>query len=117
LLVGAPALFVGFSLCASPANAACTPDPATSGQTVICSGTDIDGFQAGAGVDGLNVNVQSGATVNDNGALSIGVNDSNTVTNNETVSAGSGLTGIAVGNFNTVINNSTITVLDNGLGM
>jgi len=117
LLAGVPALFVGFSLCASPANAACTPDPATSGQTVTCSGTDIDGFQAGAGVDALNVNVLSGATVNDNGALSIGVNDSNTVTNNGTVSAGSGLTGIAVGNFNTVINNSTITVLDNGLGI
>jgi uncharacterized protein with beta-barrel porin domain len=117
LLAGVPALFVGFSLCASPANAACTPDPATSGQTVTCSGTDIDGFQAGAGVDALNVNVLSGATVNDNGAVSIGVNDSNTVTNNGAVSAGSGLTGIAVGNFNTVINNSTITVLDNGLGI
>lgn len=117
LLVSAAALFVGFSLGASPANAACTPDPATSGQTVTCSGTDTDGFQAGAGVDALNVNVLSGATVNDNGALSIGVNDSNTVTNNGTVSAGSGLTGIGAGNSNTVINNSAITVLDNGLGI
>jgi len=117
VLAGVHALFVGLSLCASPANAACTPDPATSGQTVTCSGTDADGFQAGAGVDSLNVNVLSGATVNDNGALSIGVNDSSTVTNNGTVSAGSGLTGIAVGNSNTVINNSTISVLDNGLGI
>ncbi|WP_240535280.1 autotransporter outer membrane beta-barrel domain-containing protein [Bradyrhizobium sp. YR681] len=108
---------MGSSLCASPANAACTPDPATSGQTVTCSGTDADGFQAGAGVDALNVNVLSGATVDDNGALSIGVNDSSTVTNNGTVSAGSGLTGIAVGNSNTVINNSIITVIDNGLGI
>ncbi|WFU24536.1 autotransporter outer membrane beta-barrel domain-containing protein [Bradyrhizobium sp. CB1717] len=105
------------SLCTTPANAACTPDPATSGQTVTCSGTDTDGFLAGVGVDSLTVNVLSGATVNDNGALSIGVNDSSTVTNNGTVSAGSGLTGVAVGNSNTVINNSTITVLDNGLGI
>ncbi|MBR0821969.1 autotransporter outer membrane beta-barrel domain-containing protein [Bradyrhizobium liaoningense] len=117
LLVSASALFLGFSLYATPANAACTPDPATSGQTVTCSGTDADGFQAGAGVDSLNVNVLSGAIVNDNGALSIGVNNSSTVTNNGTVSAGSGLTGIAVGNFNTATNNSTITVLDNGLGI
>ncbi|MBR0729469.1 autotransporter domain-containing protein [Bradyrhizobium japonicum] len=116
-LAGASLVFVGLGLGATPANAACAPDPATSGQTVTCSGTDTDGFQAGAGVDSLNVNVLSGAIVNDNGALSIGVNDSNTVTNNGTVSAGSGLTGIAVGNFNTVINNSTITVLDNGLGI
>lgn len=117
LLVGASALCLGFGLSAPPANAACTPDPAASGQTVTCSGTDADGFQAGAGVNSLNVNVLSGAIVNDNGALSIGVNDSSTVTNNGTVSAGSGLTGIAVGNSNTVINNATITVLDNGLGI
>ncbi|MDA9398870.1 protein with a C-terminal OMP (outer membrane protein) domain containing protein [Bradyrhizobium sp. CCBAU 45389] len=116
-LVGVPAVFVGLSLCTTPANALCAPDPATSGQTVTCSGTDADGFQAGAGIDSLNVNVLSGATVNDNGTLSIGVNDSNTVTNNGTVSAASGLTGIAVGNSNTVINNSTISVLDNGLGI
>ncbi|WP_375167896.1 autotransporter domain-containing protein [Bradyrhizobium sp. CCGB01] len=117
LLVGASALCLGLSLSATPASAACAPDPATSGQTVTCSGTDADGFQAGVGVDSLNVNVLSGATVNDNGAVAIGVNDSNTVTNNGTVSAGSGLTGIAVGNSNSVTNNSTITVLDNGLGI
>ncbi|WP_439364919.1 autotransporter outer membrane beta-barrel domain-containing protein [Bradyrhizobium sp. DASA03005] len=117
LSVSMVALALGLTLLGSPAHAACTPDPATSGQTVTCTGTDTDGFQAGAGVDGLNVNVLSGATVNDNGTLSIGVNNSSTVTNNGTVSAGSGLTGIAVGNSNTVINNSTITVLDNGLGI
>jgi uncharacterized protein with beta-barrel porin domain len=116
-LGGISALLVSLSLWTTPANAACTPDPATSGQTVTCSGTDTDGFQAGAGVNSLNVNVLSGAIVNDNGAVSIGVNDSNAVTNNGTVSAGSGLTGIAVGNSNVVINNSIITVLDSGLGI
>ncbi|MGX1317909.1 uncharacterized protein with beta-barrel porin domain [Bradyrhizobium sp. USDA 377] len=111
------AICVGLSLCATPANALCTPDPATTGQTVTCSGTDADGFQAGAGVDSLNVNVLSGATVNDNGTLSIGVNNSSVVTNNGTLSAGSGLIGIGAGNSNTVTNNGTITVLDNGLGI
>nr|WP_314954749.1 autotransporter domain-containing protein [Bradyrhizobium cosmicum] len=115
--VSGSAIFLGLGVCATPANALCTPDPATSGQTVTCTGTDTDGFQAGAGVGSLNVNVLSGAIVNDNGALSIGVNDSNTVTNNGTLSAGSGLTGIAVGNSNTVTNNNTITVLDNGRGI
>ncbi|MBR1129602.1 autotransporter domain-containing protein [Bradyrhizobium iriomotense] len=117
LLVGVAALFVGLGLWTTPANALCAPDPATSGQTVTCSGTDADGFQAGAGVDSLNVNVLSGATVNDNGTLSIGVNNSSTVTNNGTLSAGSGLIGIGVDGANTVTNNGTITVLDNGRGI
>nr|WP_246820413.1 autotransporter domain-containing protein [Bradyrhizobium iriomotense] len=117
MLVGVAALFVGLGLWTTPANALCAPDPATSGQTVTCSGTDADGFQAGAGVDSLNVNVLSGATVNDNGTLSIGVNNSSTVTNNGTLSAGSGLIGIGVDGANTVTNNGTITVLDNGRGI
>ncbi|WP_407115638.1 autotransporter domain-containing protein [Bradyrhizobium sp. LMG 9283] len=116
-LAGVSAVVVSLSLCTTPANALCAPDPATSGQTVTCSGTDADGFQAGAGVDSLNVNVLSGATVNDNGAVSIGVNNSSTVTNNGGLSAGSGLTGVGAGNFNTVTNNGTITVIDNGFGI
>jgi uncharacterized protein with beta-barrel porin domain len=116
-LVTTSVVLLGLGLWTTPAHAVCAPDPATSGQTVTCSGTDPDGFQAGAGVDSLTVNVLSGATVNDNGAVSIGVNDSNTVTNNGTVSAGSGLFGISVGNFNTVTNNNVITVLDNGAGI
>ncbi len=110
-------VFFGLSLLTTPVNALCAPDPATSGQTVTCGGTDADGFQAGVGVDSLNVNVLSGATVNDNGGLSIGVNDSNGVINNGTLSAGSGLTGIGAGNSNVVTNNGTITALDNGLGI
>ncbi len=116
-LVSASALFVGFSLWTTPASALCAPDPASSGQTVTCSGTDTDGFAAGPGVNNLTVNVLTGAIVNDNGTESIAVNDVNIVTNNGTVSAGSGLDGINVGNFNTVTNNNTITVLDNGLGI
>ncbi|MGY8637869.1 autotransporter domain-containing protein [Bradyrhizobium sp. 14AA] len=117
LLVSVSALFVGLGLWTTPANALCAPDPATSGQTVTCSGTDADGFQAGGGINSLNVNVLSGATVNDNGTVSIGVNDSSTVTNNGTLSAGSGLIGIGVENANTVTNNGAITVLDSGRGI
>ncbi|WP_246791414.1 autotransporter outer membrane beta-barrel domain-containing protein [Bradyrhizobium commune] len=108
-----------FSLClsATSAQADCAPDPAASGQTVTCSGTDTNGFAAGGGVTNLTVKVLAGATVNDNGTASINVNDTNVITNNGTVSAGSGLTGINGGNFNTVTNNNTITVLDNGLGI
>jgi uncharacterized protein with beta-barrel porin domain len=110
-------LLFGLLVSATSANAQCAPDPAASGQTVTCSGTDANGFQAGVGVDSLTVNVLSGATVNDNGTVSIGVNDSNTVTNNGTLSGGSGLTGMSVGSSNIVANNGTITVLGNGLGI
>ncbi|WP_456619476.1 MULTISPECIES: autotransporter outer membrane beta-barrel domain-containing protein [unclassified Bradyrhizobium] len=117
--VGASAILTivfGLGLATTSASAQCVPDPAASGQTVTCS-DDANGFQAGAGVDSLTVNVLSGATVNDNGTVSIGVNDSSTVTNNGTLSAASGLIGIGVGNSNTVTNNGTITVLGNGFGI
>ena len=61
------AFLVGLCLSAAPANAACAPDPASSGQTVTCSGNTPGGFQAGGGVDNLTVNVQPGATVSDGG--------------------------------------------------
>ncbi|MFC4921197.1 MULTISPECIES: autotransporter outer membrane beta-barrel domain-containing protein [Bradyrhizobium] len=113
-------LALAFSLFASTtsARADCAPDPAASGQTVTCSGTDTNGFAAGGGVTNLTVNVLAGATVHDNSTASINVNDTNVVTNNGTVLAGSSLTGINGGNFNTVTNNSIITtVLDNSLGV
>ncbi len=81
-----------------------------SGQTVTCSGTDNDGFQAGGGVNQLTVNVQTGATVNNLGAIAIGVNDLNTVTNNGAVNAGDDGTGISAGNNNTITNAATGTI-------
>ncbi|WP_245315142.1 autotransporter outer membrane beta-barrel domain-containing protein [Bradyrhizobium yuanmingense] len=104
-------------LSATSARADCAPDPATSGQTVTCSGSDAGGFAAGGGVTNLTVNVLTGATVNDNGTASINVNGTNFVTNNGTVSAGSGLTGINGANSNTVTNNGNVTVIGNGLGI
>lgn len=108
-----------FGLCldAIPAGAQCVPDPAASGQAVICSGTDNNGFSAGGGVTHLTINVLTGAAVNDNGAVAINVNDANAIVNHGTISAASGLTGINAGNSNVVTNNRTIAVLGNGLGI
>ena len=99
------AFLAGVSLSAAPANAACAPDPASSGQTVTCSGNTPAGFQAGGGVDNLTVNVLPGATVSDGGGGTvIGVNDFNSVTNSGTLSAGPNSAGIFAGVNNTIVN-------------
>ena len=92
-------------LSATPANAACVPDPASSGQTVTCSGNTPAGFQAGGGVNSLTVNVQPGATVSDGGGgVIIGINDFSAVTNSGTLTAGPNSTGIFAGVNNTIVN-------------
>ena len=96
------------------------PDPASSGQTVTCSGNTPGGFQAGGGVDNLTVNVQPGATVSDGGfGVIIGVNDFNTVSNSGTLSAGPNTTGIFAGVNNTIVNaaSGVITVGDDSVGI
>jgi uncharacterized protein with beta-barrel porin domain len=100
-----------------PASAQCAPDPAVSGDTVTCTGNDADGFQAAAGVNNLAVDVQPGATVQDNGTSAIGVNDGNTVTNRGTVAAGDNATAISAFNANTVTNHGAITTGDAGVGI
>ena len=114
------AFLAGLCLSAAPANAACTPDPASSGQTVTCSGNTPAGFQAGGGVDSLTINVLPGATVSDGGGgVVIGVNDFNTVTNSGTLIAGPNSTGIFSGVNNTIVNaaSGVITVGDDSLGI
>ena len=114
------AFLVGLCLLTAPANAACAPDPASSGQTVTCSGNTPAGFQAGFGVDNLTVNVLSGATVNDGGGgVVIGVNDFNTVTNNGTLTAGPSTTGIFAGVNNTIVNaaSGVISLGDDSVGI
>src|SRR4051812_24034642 len=112
--VAMSAFLAGLSLSAAPANAACAPDPASSGQTVICSDNTPGGFQAGFGVSNLTVNVLSGATLSDGGGgAAISVMDSNTVNNAGTVTAGAFSNGIlALTDDNTVNNlvSGTITV-------
>ena len=114
------AFLVGLCLSAAPANAACAPDPASSGQTVTCSGNTPAGFQAGGGVDNLTVNVLAGATASDGGGgVIIGVNDFNTVTNSGTLTAGPNSTGIFAGVNNTIVNAASgiITLGDSGVGI
>ena len=88
----------------------CTPNPAAGGQTVTCSGTAPSGFTAGTGVNNLTLDVLSGATVRDNGVVSIGLNSGNTVNNNGTVVDSRGTFGITGENNNTISNFNTISV-------
>ncbi|PIT05063.1 protein with a C-terminal OMP (outer membrane protein) domain containing protein [Bradyrhizobium nitroreducens] len=113
------AVLSGVGLPTTPARAQCAPDPAASGQTVTCSGTDTNGFAAGGGVNGLTVNVLAGATVSDNGTAAISVNDGNTITNAGTLSVGASGTAIFGGQNNTVTNTVTgsITGLADAIGV
>ena len=114
------ASIIGLSLAAGPANAACVPDPAASGDTVTCTGNTPGGFQAGGGVDNLTVTVVSGATASDGGGgVIIGVNDFTTVTNNGTLSAGPFTAGIFAGVNNTIVNaaSGVISLGDDSVGI
>ncbi|WP_083754734.1 autotransporter outer membrane beta-barrel domain-containing protein [Bradyrhizobium murdochi] len=114
------AFLFGACLSAAPANAACAPDPATSGQTVTCSGNTPGGFQAGGGVNNLTVSVLEGASVSHGGGGSaIGVNDFNTVTNSGTITGGTLSTGIFAGVNNTIVNaaSGVITMADLSQGI
>jgi outer membrane autotransporter protein len=103
-------LLVASALGGSRAWADCQPDPAASGQTVTCAGNDPDGFTAGAGVNNLTVNVQPGATVQDNGLQAIGVNNGNGVTNNGAINAATDLAiGILATDNNVITNAGSIT--------
>ena len=93
---------LGVVLPATPARADCQPDPAVSGQTVICQGNDPNGFAANPGVDALTVRVGPNATVHDNGLAAISVNDDNVVRNRGTIDAHTGTTGILAGDNNLI---------------
>jgi uncharacterized protein with beta-barrel porin domain len=93
------------------ARADCQPNPAVSGQTVVCSGNAPNGFQADPGVEPLIVRVGPNATVHDNGSVAISVNDDSRVNNRGTISnhAGNfGVTGISAGNNNVILNSGEI---------
>jgi uncharacterized protein with beta-barrel porin domain len=116
-LLAACAAPVGLSVAA---RADCVPDPAVTGNSVVCSGTDADGFVAGAGVDSLSVSVQSGASVDNGGAgtPSIGVNATSTVSvasGGSVTASGAGSAGIsAAGADNRVTNSGVVDVAGDG---
>src|SRR5262249_28065503 len=108
--LAALAMFVGL-FTAAPAFADCQQ----VGSTVTCSGTDNNGFDAGA-QNALTVNVLTGAAVNNLvlGGVAINLNDTNVVTNNGAIAGGDTGAGIQAGNGNTITNaaSGTITVTD-----
>lgn len=108
---------MGLGLAAAPAYAACAPDPASSGDTVTCSGSTPGGFQAGGGVDNLTVNVQAGATLTVAPGVAISVNDFNSITNRGTITGSALSTGIVAHDFNTITNSGTITGGSSSIGI
>jgi hypothetical protein len=104
---------VALALAPSPARADCF----LNGSTVTCMPPGTGGFVAAS--DGLDVTVQSGATVSVTGFGSAGikVNNTSTVTNNGTISGGNVTAGIQGTNGNTIVNNGAISVGDNGPGI
>jgi uncharacterized protein with beta-barrel porin domain len=98
------ALMTGFTPRA--AVAACSPTPANSGDTVVCSGTDTDGVGSGA-ENHVSVTVQAGATIAPSAApFGIDLTYRNSITNNGSVTGSGG--GISATNRNTIVNNGTI---------
>ncbi|WFU15187.1 autotransporter domain-containing protein [Bradyrhizobium sp. CB3481] len=104
---------------AAPANAACAPDPAASGDTVTCSGWTPNGFQAG-GIDNLTVNVLAGATliagINGDGVFLQGnrgiINNAGTI---NTAASGAGID--VFGDDATITSNGVMNIGDNGAGI
>jgi uncharacterized protein with beta-barrel porin domain len=104
----------------TPALADCQPNPAVSGQTVICTGNAPNGFQADPGVDTLTVRVRPNTTVHDNGSVAISVNDDDRVNNRGTISnhAGNfGVTGVLAGDNNVILNPGEIKLGLGGTGI
>jgi len=52
----------------------CNPDPAVSGDDVLCTGVDGDGFDTGTNIENVNVLVQSGAVVTNTERSAISLN-------------------------------------------
>ena len=77
---------------------------------MTCSGNVPNGFQAGAGIDNLTVNVLPAATVSDGGGAAISVNDFNTITNSGSLVAGSSSAAIFAITNNTITNTATGTI-------
>lgn len=95
------------------AQADCVPNNPASFGSVTCAPPGNAGFTAGGGVDNLTVTIVPGATVVDDGTQAIGINNSNTLTNNGTVSAvTNGTTGInAVDNNTAIVNNGSLNAI------
>ncbi len=97
-------------LSGSPALAQCGgTDP-----NIVCTGTDTDGYQDSTPFTGVNITVESGATVSNGGGDAIFAGSGSTVTNNGTVSAtGASNEGVYVFPGSTINNNGSIATTGN----
>ena len=97
------------------ANADCTPDPVTSGGSVVCTGADANGFNAGVGVNNLSVAINAGAVVQPNitanPSIPLYVNAGNTIVNNGRIE---NIGGSQVNNYLVNLNGSDNTFTNNG---
>ncbi|MDP1966063.1 MAG: autotransporter domain-containing protein [Reyranella sp.] len=94
---------------ARPALADCV----LTGTTVVCSGNSPGGFEAGVGINGLTVTVQTDAAV----GTGITLNDNSSVSNFGTVSVGDGTAAITANDFNTIVNSGGIAAGISGSGV
>jgi len=101
------ATFAALTLVPTSARADCF----LNGSTITCSSPGTSGYQDATG-DNLTVNVQTGATVTDNGTAAILLRDRNTITNNGTVTATSTADAINAGADSSVTNNGSISAAD-----
>lgn len=89
VLVRAAPLALGLLVISPSVGADCLPTVAASGDSVRCTGIDLDGFDAGLGVTDLDVEVIAGATVRASGALSpdiaLGLNDRSRLLNSGSI--------------------------------
>ncbi len=100
-LASAPYLFSG-----SMAHAACAPDPAGYGATVVCSGTDVDGFNSSA--NELDITIEEGAIVDSPSDRAFDLaGTGNFLTNNGDI-VGS-VRGYYSSTFSSIVNNGSIT--------
>jgi uncharacterized protein with beta-barrel porin domain len=112
------AVSIGAPLAATAARADCQPNPAVSGQTVICQGNAPNGFIADPGVDALTVRVRTNATVRDNnGVAAISVNDNNVVNNRGVIIEKNSPFGVLAGDNNTIRNFGEIKAGPTGTGI
>ncbi len=99
----------------SHAMADCAPDPVSSGASVICSGSDSNGFNAGVGVNNLTITVDAGAIVQPSTtatpSASIVVNAGNTIVNNGRIE---NIGGAQATNYLVNLNGSNNTFTNNG---
>ena len=99
------------SSCLTPisAFAACSPSPAQSGDTVVCTGTDTLGVGTNS-QEGVTVTINSGAVVGNSEASStIRLTTGATVTNNGQIN---GKGGVFLGGFSSLFTNSASGIVD-----